>query len=52
MLNLKQFMGLPRFNTLSTSKAAAQERIQRWRYRYTNTSIWLVSWGENTAHMI
>jgi hypothetical protein len=51
MLNLQQFMGLSRFNAEHQQSGSA-ERIQRWRYRFYNTSIWFMSWGENTAHMI
>ncbi|HBR6693673.1 major capsid protein [Klebsiella pneumoniae] len=48
------FMGLaPRFNTLSTSKAASAENVfSAGGSGSTNTSIWFMSWGENTAHMI
>lgn len=47
-------MGLaPRFNTLSTSKAASAENVfSAGGSGSTNTSIWFMSWGENTAHMI
>ncbi|WP_369074324.1 major capsid protein, partial [Klebsiella pneumoniae] len=48
------FMGLaPRFNPLSTSKAASAENVfSAGGSGSTNTSIWFMSWGENTAHMI
>lgn len=48
------FMGTaPRFNTLSTSKAASAENVfSAGGSGSTNTSIWFMSWGENTAHMI
>ncbi|WP_183070269.1 major capsid protein [Salmonella enterica] len=48
------FMGLsPRFNTLDKSKAASAENVfNGGGTGTTNTSLWFMSWGENTAHMI
>jgi hypothetical protein len=48
------FMGLsPRFDTLDKSKAeSAANVIDAGGTGSTNTSIWFMTWGEMTAHMI
>jgi hypothetical protein len=53
-VNPEQFTGLaPRFNTLTTSNAqSAQNVLSGGGSGSTNTSIWLVVWGENTIHGI
>jgi hypothetical protein len=52
--NPERFMGMsPRFNTVNTSNAAtAANVIDAGGTGSTNTSIWLVCWGSNTAHGI
>jgi hypothetical protein len=53
MLNLKHsWAWLPLQHAEHQQSGKRGERIQRWWYRSTNTSIWFMSWGENTAHMI
>ncbi|HCG1294891.1 major capsid protein [Pseudomonas aeruginosa] len=48
------FTGIaPRFNTVSTATAAtAANVIDAGGTGSTNTSIWLIGWGENTVHGI
>ncbi|WP_377748536.1 major capsid protein [Pseudomonas aeruginosa] len=48
------FTGIaPRFNTVSTATAAtAANVINAGGTGSTNTSIWLIGWGENTVHGI
>jgi hypothetical protein len=52
--NPEQFTGLaPRFNTKTTSNAqSAQNVIDGGGSGSTNTSVWLVVWGDNTVHGI
>ncbi|HCF0715289.1 TPA: hypothetical protein NH705_005386 [Pseudomonas aeruginosa] len=50
----ESFTGIaPRFNTVSTATAAtAANVIDAGGTGSTNTSIWLIGWGENTVHGI
>jgi hypothetical protein len=53
-VNPERFMGLaPRYNSVSTSTAqTAANVIDMGGTGSTNTSIWIVTWGSNTAHGI
>ncbi len=53
-VNPERFMGLsPRFNTVSSATAqTAVNVIDAGGTASTNTSIWMVVWGPNTAHGI
>ncbi|WP_017773840.1 major capsid protein [Paraburkholderia kururiensis] len=53
-VNPERFMGFaPRFNTVTTSNAqTAANVIDAGGTQSTNTSIWIVVWGPNTAHGI
>jgi hypothetical protein len=53
-VNPERFMGLaPRYNTVTAATAAtAANVIDCGGTGATNTSIWLVCWGPNTAHAI
>lgn len=53
-VNPERFMGLsPRYNTVSTATAAsAANVIDAGGSGSDNTSIWMVTWGENATHGI
>jgi hypothetical protein len=53
-VNPDRFLGLsPRFATTNTANAdSANNVVSGGGSSSTNTSIWLVSWGEQTCHMI
>lgn len=53
-VNPERFMGLsPRYNTVTTTTAqTAYNVIDAGGTGSTNTSIWLVTWGPNSAHGI
>jgi hypothetical protein len=53
-VNPEQFTGLgPRFNTKTVANAqSAQNVIDGGGSSSTNTSVWLIVWGENTIHGI
>jgi hypothetical protein len=54
LTNPERFMGLsPRFNTVTIANAqTAANVIDMGGTASTNTSVWIVCWGPNTAHAI